>query len=414
MTGHIITIGNEILIGQVVDTNSTFIGESLSQVGVEVTKIVSIPDTYDAIIANIESSLKKADVIIVTGGLGPTNDDITKKAIAKYFDVPMVRNSRVEEHIKNMFERRGYAINKMNISQAEVPENCEILFNDKGTAPGMLFKHKGRYLLSVPGVPHEMRHILTERFIPLLQSEYKLPDYYCKTFKVSGVPESVMAERLQEFELNLPCNYQLAYLPAPSLLRLRLSTRSIENVSDEFIAKCKELEGYLAEDLFGFENDTLESVIGDILNNNKLSVATAESCTGGRIAHLITSVPGASQYFKGGVIAYSNEIKMSQLGVDKELLTKFGAVSKQVVEEMSQNVRKKFNADYGISTSGIAGPGGGTEDKPVGSVWISIASESDVYAKLYTFGDNRERNIVRSSNTALNLLRKELLSSIEK
>lgn len=417
MNCEIITIGDEILIGQVIDTNSAFIASELNSIGIRIQQILSVSDKEQVILDAISNAINNADLVIITGGLGPTNDDITKKTLAKYFNTPLVRNPDILEFVTNLLERRGVPMLEINRSQADLPENCIPLFNKNGTAPGMLFNtHNGKVLISLPGVPFEMKALITDEVIPWLKRNFKLPARLQKTFLTTGVPESTMAVRLTDFENELPKLFSLAYLPSPGLLRLRLSIsgKTVDAVKLLFDEQCKKLENLLGSDLFGYDEDTLESVIGQLLKVNKFTVCTAESCTGGNIAQLITSVPGASEYFKGSIVAYSNCIKEGILKVSKSDLDNFGAVSKQVVVQMAENVKKIFNTDFGIATSGIAGPTGGTEDKPVGTVWVAIASPRTTLAIKLQLGEHRGRTITRSSLAALNMLRLEIIKIVKK
>ncbi|MBN1118561.1 MAG: competence/damage-inducible protein A [Bacteroidales bacterium] len=417
MQAIIITIGDEILIGQVVDTNSAFIGSELNKIGIQVKQIISISDNAYAIQTAIAESLGKADLVILTGGLGPTNDDITKHTIAEFFGVKLVRNQKVLEHIQKLLKYRGVNFTNLNMNQADVPENCQILNNLNGTAPGMLFKtSNNKVLVSLPGVPFEMKPLITDELIPWLMKSHKLPLRKHKTFLTTGVPESSMANRLVEFEKDLPESMSLAYLPSPGILRLRLS---ISGESEPELAKifeyhARKLETYLKKDLFGYDSQTLEELTGEMLRRNKYTLSTAESCTGGNIAHLLTSVSGASDYFMGSVVAYSNKIKENILGVSKKDLEEFGAVSKQVVIQMANGIREKFNTDFALATSGIAGPTGGSDDKPVGTVWIALASHLKTIAIKFQFGEHRQRTITRSSYAALNMLRLQINKIVEK
>lgn len=417
MIADILTIGDEILIGQVVNTNSAFIGDELTKLGIQVNRIISVSDNSEAIVKALDNSLGSVDLIVITGGLGPTNDDITKKTLATYFGVKLVRNNDVLAFVQELLKNRGVQFSELNSLQADVPENCTILMNRNGTAPGMLFKTEdNKIIVSLPGVPFEMRSLITDELIPWLRSNVNLPYRAYKTFLTTGVPESTMAQRLVHFEAEMPANMSLAYLPSPGLLRLRLGIagKSEETVRETFQQMCKKLELELGKDLFGIGNTSLQEVIGQKLLQKKLTLSTAESCTGGNIAHLITEIPGASAYFKGGIVAYSNEIKTGFLGVNASDIEKFGAVSRQVVMQMAEGIRKKFNTDFALATSGIAGPAGGSTEKPVGTVWFAISSQTSCSAIKLNFGEHRERTITRSSLAALNILRLEIDKIVEK
>ena len=413
INAEIITIGDEILIGQVIDTNSTWLAEQLNSLGINVYQINSVSDNKDHIISTLNKSKSTADLIIVTGGLGPTKDDITKLTIADYFNSRLVRNENVLKHVENLLGKRGVKLNELNIRQADVPENCEILHNSSGTAPGMLFMKENKMFVFLPGVPFEMKTIFTDELRPKLQSHFSTPAIVHKTLMLQGIAESMLAQKIETWENNLPSQIKLAYLPSPGLIRLRLTGRgdSEENLTSIIYKEIEKLLPYITEWYYADDNEKLEVTIGKLLTSNKKTVGTAESCTGGNIARLITSVPGSSNYFNGSVVAYANEIKENILQINPMNIKNFGAVSKEVVEEMAVNLQKKFNVDYSVATSGIAGPDGGTPEKPVGTIWIAAASSKQVISKKFSFGDtDRERNITRSSLAALNMLRKLILT----
>ncbi len=411
MTAAIITIGDEILIGQIVDTNSAWIAESLNLIGIHVLEIRSVADQHEHISSALADYEGRVDLVVVTGGLGPTRDDITRQTLAEYFGGNLTENSEVLQHIKELFHLRGYTLSDLNRRQAVVPDNCQILENAEGTAPGMWFEQGGTIFVSMPGVPFEMKSIVSRQLIPRLARMMNGSLIVHRTIMTQGIPESYLASTISDWELALPGNVKLAYLPHPGLVRLRLTALG-ENRGDLnalLQAEIDKLLKIIPEDIFALEDTTLEKVVGDLLKENSLSVSTAESCTGGRIAALITSVPGSSGYYKGSVVAYANEIKMSELGVDEETLKNNGAVSREVVEQMAGGIRKRFHTDYAIATSGIAGPSGGSAEKPVGTVWICVSNAEKSYSKRFFFGDNRQRIIERSSITALNILRKMIL-----
>ncbi|MBN2485759.1 MAG: competence/damage-inducible protein A [Bacteroidales bacterium] len=417
MNCDIITIGDEILIGQVTDTNSSFIGSILTSIGVKVRQIITVGDNEQSISHAISQSLQNSDIIILTGGLGPTNDDITKNTLAKLFNTKLERSPQVLSHITCLLQKRGIELTEKNRSQADIPTNCIALYNKYGTAPGMLIQAPGnKIVVSLPGVPFEMESIFTEEFVPWLTDNVRLPLRLQQTFLVAGVPESVMAERLQTFEKEMPKAISLAYLPSPGLLRLRLGFFATDHEKDlpMFEELCRKLETILGSDLFGYNNDTLERIVGNLLAKHNFTVCTAESCTGGNIARMITGVPGASQYFNGSIIAYSNSIKESILQINPADLDNFGAVSQQVVSRMAENAKKVFKTDFSIATSGIAGPTGGTIEKPVGTVWVSVSSPNGTNSVRFQFGEHRGRTITRSTLAALNMLRLEILKIVEK
>lgn len=414
MKAEIITIGDEILIGQIIDTNSAWIAEQFNLNGIEIYQITSVHDDHKHILEAIKKAEEKVDLVILTGGLGPTKDDITKNALCDYFNTKLIFHEPTFEHIKTRFTKLNIDVNKLNRDQALVPESCTVLFNKAGTAPGLWFEKNDTYFVSVPGVPFEMKYLVEQEILPRLRKSGKTRAIYHKTVLTQGIPESMLAMKLEQWEDALPENIKLAYLPSPMAVRLRLSAiGNDENVLRELVeAEIAKLQKIIPDQIYGFNYETMAEVIGRILKLNGKTLAVAESCTGGYISHLITSLPGCSTFYNGSVTAYSNLIKENILGVNPEIILKFGAVSEQVAKEMAVGVRKVFNADFALATTGIAGPDGGTEEKPVGTVWIAVASENDVIALKFIFGDNRERNIIRSSQTALQMLRKVILNEL--
>jgi len=411
MNAAILTIGQEILIGQIVDTNSSWIATQLNSIGVEVHLMLSISDSGDIIIDNINQLVNKYDLVLATGGLGPTSDDITKPALCKFFNCNLTVHEPTLQHIKNLFSSRGLPITELNIKQAEVPECCEVLFNPLGTAPGMWFCINKSILVSMPGVPFEMKSIMENHVLPRISAIDSSQTIIHRTIHTFGLPESFLAEKLSIWEKELPSTISLAYLPSPTSIRLRLSSTGnnrieIDNLIKKQIEKLKEI---IPEQIFGFDDDTLPVVVGHLLRTMNAKLAVAESCTGGSISQMITTISGSSDYFCGGVVAYANEVKQSLLGVNYELISKHGAVSQQVVEAMEIGIRERLNSDYSIATSRIAGPSGGTPEKPVGTIWISVSSRKHVESKMFRFSNDRERNIIRSSATAMNMLRLHLL-----
>lgn len=410
MKAEIITIGDEILIGQVIDTNSAWIGEQFNLNGIEIYQITSVHDDQNQIIEAINHAVGKVDLVVITGGLGPTKDDITKKTLCEYFNTKLVFHEPTFNHIKDRFVRRNIDMNKLNRDQALVPENCTVLFNKAGTAPGMWFEKNNTIFVSLPGVPFEMKYLIEYEIFPRLVKNGKTKAIYHKTVLTQGLPESMMAEKIEEWENALPKNIKLAYLPNPMSVRLRLSAmgtnkNELENLVEEQIEKLKQI---IPDHIFGYNEETLAGVIGQMLKQQGKKLAVAESCTGGYISHLITSVSGSSEFYNGSVTAYSNQIKENVLGVNGKTIADFGAVSEQVAKEMALGAKRVLQADFGLATTGIAGPTGGTEEKPVGTVWIAVAGSTKVMAVKHIFGDNRERNIIRSSQTALQLLRREV------
>ena len=404
MKVSIITIGDEILIGQIVDTNSAWIAKRLNEIGLDLSKIYSISDTESAILRTLNRAKELSDIIIITGGLGPTNDDITKNTLIKYFDDKLVRNQEVLLHIKELFKKFGVdEINKLNEQQADLPSKCKVLFNKLGTASGMWFEKDAKYFVSMPGVPHEMKNLMSTYVLPELQTRFSKGVIVHKTILTQGVHESVLAEKLAQWESELPVNIKLAYLPSESRVRLRLSSKGPnEKLLNKFVdAQIEKLHAIIPEFIFGEEKDRLEQKIGEQLLKNNATLATAESCTGGYIAHVITRIPGSSGYYKGSVIAYDNAIKESVLGVKALTLKSFGAVSREVTEEMALGLQKIMNVDYAVATSGIAGPTGGSEEKPVGTIWTAIATSNGVQSVKYQMGTERLWNIKRSASSVL-------------
>ncbi len=416
MQAEIITIGDELLIGQVVDTNSAWIGQQLSLAGISVKQMTSISDDAAHIRETLDAAKKRADIIFITGGLGPTKDDITKKTLCEYFGMGWRTDETILTDVISLFQRFGRETTDINRLQANVPDGCIALRNFNGTAPGMWFEKDGKIFVSMPGVPHEMKSIMSESVLPKLREKFSLPVIVHKTVLTQGIGESMLAERIAAWEDSLAAEgIGLAYLPAPSIVRLRLSSSGadraeLEKKTDRKIA---ELLPMIKSYVYGFGDDTLEQLAGKLLLEQRATLATAESCTGGMIAQMVTSVPGSSAYYKGSIIAYAYEAKTQHLGVKEETISKYGAVSEETVREMAQGAKEKFSVDYSIAVSGIAGPGGATPDKPVGTVWIALAGPKGVYAKRFQFGDNRERNIQRTAITALALLRKMILGELE-
>lgn len=414
MNAEIITIGDEILIGQIVDTNSSWLGSELSKIGIQVVHRTSVSDQRMAIVNALNDAKKRADVIIMTGGLGPTKDDITKLTLSEYFNAPLILNEEVLEWVRGIFKKRNLPMVDSNNGQAMVPANSEVLFNRSGTAPGMWFDESGKVFISMPGVPFEMKVIFEEQCVPRLLKRFDLPVIVHRTILTSNIGESFLAEKIEDLENSLPPHIKLAYLPAVGQVRLRFSGthshyETLRNELDQIVTALYEKAG---DYIYGEENDSLEKNVGVLLQSNHSTLSTAESCTGGYIAHLITSVAGSSAYYKGSVISYANEIKTAELGVDPEVLKTVGAVSEACVKQMAEGIRNKYNTTYSIATSGIAGPGGGSDEKPVGTVWIAISGPQQTIAKKYSMGDHRERTIQRTAIQALDLLRRMMLEEI--
>lgn len=414
MNAIIVTIGDELLIGQVVDTNAAWIGSKLTAAGISVSEMVSISDSPSHIKSTLDRIIGHTDIVIMTGGLGPTKDDLTKDTLLSYFGGKYIVDEEVLAKIEGFFKRRGRAIIESNRQQALVPDNCIVLPNNNGSAPGMWFTKDNTHVISVAGVPYEMKPLVEDEIIPRLLKTFDAPVVMHKTIMTQGVPESYLAEMIKNWENNLPDCMKLAYLPRPGIVRLRLTvtgkcTEDGEQLLQNYIDKLLEI---IPEHVYGYNDLLIEEALGVLLNEKGLKLATAESCTGGNIARMVTSIPGSSAYFLGSVIAYSNEIKTGKLDVKQSSLDKFGSVSREVVEEMVSGVLEKYNANVAIATSGVAGPGGGSEEKPVGTIWIAVATKERIYSKKYMFGGNRDRNIEQSSIMSISLLRKLILDII--
>ncbi len=411
MNAIIITIGDEILMGQILDTNSQYIARRLTEIGVEVTEELSIPDKREEIYETVDYAMQEADLIFVTGGLGPTKDDVTKKVLAEYFGSRLVFNPQAMEWLEELLRNRNLPMNENNKSQAFLPDNCRLLRNFKGTASGMWFERGWKSLISMPGVPFEMEHLMDMYVIPELKAKYPHLQLEYRMLKVYDVAESQLAHHLEMWEDALPDGLKLAYLPSPGMVKLRVTAKG------EGIKQLEERYESLKEVLAGMRytegDDALEKQMGKVLRKKGMTIATAESCTGGEIARLITSVPGSSEYFKGTVVAYANDVKIRVLGVAAEDIEKEGAVSEKVVLQMAEGVRKLMQANYAVSTSGVAGPDGGTPEKPVGTVWIGIATPTRTFARKFVFSFTRERNIAKAAAKALELLMLEV-ENVEK
>jgi nicotinamide-nucleotide amidase len=410
MLAEIITIGDELLIGQVIDTNSAWIAEQLNMAGIKVHQITSISDNQEHILQTLKEASSRVQLILITGGLGPTKDDITKQTLCKYFDTSLVFSEEAYKNVENLFYHRGVKVTEVNRQQAMVPANCKVLPNVNGTAPCMWFEKENCIYVSMPGVPFEMKAIMEQEVIPLLLHKQKQVIIH-RTILTEGVGESMLASIIETWEDALPEFIKLAYLPQPGMVRLRLTAygNDREMLQDAVSKAEKELYPLAGKYIFGFDNDTIESVIGQLLRQKGMTLSTAESCTGGNIAQLITSIAGSSDYFKGSVVAYSNEIKEKILGVAHQTLVDHGAVSEQTVIAMAEGIKERFNTDYSIAVSGIAGPGGGTDEKPVGTTWIAVATPTGTTARKFLLGDHRGRNIRKASVAALNMLRGKLI-----
>lgn len=416
MKAAIITIGDEILIGQIVDTNSAFIAKSLDRIGVEIHEMVSISDNKQHILDTFQKFQNKVDLVLITGGLGPTKDDITKKTFCDYFEDELIVNEEVLAHVTKLIE--GFykrTITQINKDQALVPSKCTVLHNQVGTAPGMWMKKVNTVFISLPGVPFEMKYLVENEIIPKVVREYKRPYILHKTIMTYGQGESMVAERIEDWENSLPEFIKLAYLPAPGRVRLRLSARGtdkklLEKAIEENVISLAKIIGDI---IVGFDDDeTLETVVGRLLKQQNKTISTAESCTGGNIAKLLTSVSGASKYFKGGVVSYATETKISVLGISEELIKAYSVVSAQVAKQMAINVKNIMKTDYAIATTGNAGPTKGDSEAEIGTVFIALATPDEVLVEEFNFGQPREKVIDRAVNKSMEMLRKEIFKNV--
>lgn len=404
----VITIGDELLIGQVIDTNSAWIAQQLNKAGIAVKNRFSVGDDPDEIWNALDIEQKESDIVLITGGLGPTGDDITKPLLCKYFNGKMVVNEGALQNVKRLFEKVYHRpVSEVNLKQAEVPDVCEVIQNKRGSAPGMLFHKEETIFISMPGVPYEMQGIM-EEVIPHLKKSFELPEIIHKTILTAGIGESAIAEIIKDFENKLPQEIRLAYLPNYGMVRLRLTTSGFDRIKTEKIINDRfiELKELVKQYIVTDEDETMQEVLGKILLKNKETISTAESCTGGAIASLITSVPGASVYFQGSIVSYSNDVKQSFLNVKKDTLEKYGAVSEETVKEMLSGLLQKMNTTYGIAVSGIMGPDGGTDDKPVGTVFIAVGNKESHTVHQLKQRFERKKNIEVTAMMALNLMRK--------
>ncbi|MGB0524542.1 MAG: competence/damage-inducible protein A [Flammeovirgaceae bacterium] len=408
---EIITIGDEILYGHIVDTNSQWLSAELDKAGIRTHRKIAISDREEEILAALGESASRADIIITTGGLGPTKDDITKYTFAKFFGVELTYRQEVMDNIASLFKARGRELNELNKAQADIPENGEVITNTIGTAAGMWFQKDGKVFVSMPGVPHEMKKMMAEVAIPRMQEVFHTPNIYHKMVKTIAVPESKLAHILEDWEANLPEQIKLAYLPRMGQVRLRLTAvgMDLDELKKLVDIEIGKLHPLIGKYIYAYDHEEVEHTVGKLLQAQGKKMASAESCTGGLIADKITNIPGCSAYFMGGIVAYSNEVKQHQLGVQEETLKIHGAVSEQTAKEMAENARIKYGADFGIATTGIAGPGGATPNKPVGTIWIGYSDEHETIAKHYQLTHDRMLNVNFTYNLAMNLLRRKLM-----
>lgn len=413
MKAEIITIGDELLLGQVIDTNSSWLGQELNQLGIMVHYKSAVRDSKDAILEALSDATKRSDVVIITGGLGPTKDDITKHTICEFFNTELILNESVLSFVQQIFINRNLPMLDSNNQQAMVPKNCEVLWNKNGTAPGMWFHENNTVYISMPGVPFEMKTIFAEEAIPKLQSTFSFPSIVHRTILTCSIGESFLAKKIAKLEDALPSHIHLAYLPSVGAVRLRFSAYGDDKnkLEHELSIIINELYKQIGEYIYGENLETLPQVLGKLLVQKNATLTTAESCTGGYLAHQITSVSGSSAYYIGSILAYHNRIKENFLKVPTQILIDHGAVSEACVKSMAENARKIMQTDYAIATSGVAGPTGGTTEKPVGTVWIAVAGPNQTTATVFNMGDNRERTIERTALMGMDMLRKILLNA---
>ena len=411
MHAEIITIGDELLSGKTINTNAAFIAGNLLGSGITTRQITVVGDSKSAIIQALTRALKNHDIVILTGGLGPTNDDVTKLSLAEFFESDLVSDPQVLKDVEEFFLKRNLGLTEKNRNQALVPAKAKIIRNRYGTAPGMWFDANEKIVIALPGVPFEMKNILEFEIIPRLKNRFSGTCVVQKTVNTLGIGESFLFDKLADWETNLHPQIRLAYLPAAGIVKLRLTAKG---QNEEFLnsiveAEIQKLEPLISKYIWGFDNDTLEGICAALLLQKKQTLTTAESCTGGYLAHKITALPGSSQYYKGSIIAYSNALKTKLLNIPESEITGYGSVSKQVVELMAINGCKAMQSDYCVAISGIAGPGGASIEKPLGTVWIAVAHNENVISAKFQFGDQRHTNIVRSAVAALGMLREVLL-----
>lgn len=412
---EVISIGDELLYGQTLNTNAHWIGNELDKIGARISRMLTIGDKEDELLKAFEEAEKRADVVLITGGLGPTDDDLTKPCLAKYFDCELKLNENALEEIEALFKKVGRELNGLNKRQAELPICCEKISNTRGTAPGMWFQRNGKVFISMPGVPGEMKKMMLDYVIPRLKKEFETDIIVHKMIKTIGIAESTLAKKISPWAKKLPEHIKLAYLPNLGQVKLRLTAtgNNREELNNEIKKQVNHLQEHIGKYIYGYDNVEIESIIGKLLTKQNKTIAFAESCTGGYISHLISSVPGCSSYYRGSVIPYHNDLKENVLGMKKDRLIRYGAVSEETVKEMANNVRIRFGADIGVASSGIAGPSGGTEEKPVGTVWIACADGQQTKTKKLQLFKDRMMNIEATGVAALNLVRLTLLQTVE-
>lgn len=407
---EVITIGDEILYGQITDTNTQWISAELDKLGIRTVRKSSVGDNKERILEILQEAESRADIILITGGLGPTKDDITKNVLAQYFNSTLVIHEQALMEVTAYFKSKGKELTEINRSQAALPDTCTFISNKRGTAPGMWFEKNGKVFVSMPGVPHEMKGMMTDSILSKLQKHFETPVIYHKMIKTVGIGESFLATKIEQWEDNLPPHIKLAYLPTMGQVRLRLTATGTDlaTLQADVEAQTTQLQSLVSDYTYGYDNDTLESVTSELLLKHRYTIAVAESCSVGYISYSLGSVAGCSQYFMGSIVAYSNEAKINLLDVNRNTLEKYGAVSEETVKEMAQQVRLRFNTSIGMASSGIAGPSGGSEDKPVGTVWIAYADGKQTVARRLQLGNDRDLNIKLTAVHVLNLLRQSI------
>ncbi len=409
MIAEIITIGDEILIGQTIDTNSAWMGSELNKIGVDVHQISSVRDDRSHILDALDLAKGRAQLVLITGGLGPTKDDITKHTLCDYFETRLVRHEVVLKKIETYFSDRGREMLEVNRQQADLPESCEVLINEQGTASGMWFEKDGVVFVSMPGVPYEMKGLMTNHVMPRVKQKFQTPEIFYRTVLTQGKGESFLAEMIADWETKLRNEgLALAYLPSPGIVKLRISAKNIEGGKDRVLTYIEELKQQIPDLIYGYEKDQFPELIGQALRKKSATLGTAESCTGGFLAHELTSVSGSSDYYMGSIVSYANRIKQDELNVPEDLFIKHGAVSEEVVTAMVQGIRNRFKVDYAIATSGIMGPNGGSEKKPVGTVWVAVGGPNGIMTQRFQFGNHRNRNVVLTSVNAFHMLLKQI------
>jgi nicotinamide-nucleotide amidase len=416
MFAEIITIGDEILIGQIVDTNSAWMAVELNKIGVKVKQITSISDDATHIANALDQAKQRADLILITGGLGPTKDDITKHTLAEYFNMPLRLDEATLAHVRQFFEKLKRPMIDLNVKQAEVPDGCTVIMNKNGTAPCMWFEHQGKIIVSMPGVPFEMKYLMEDEIIPRIKKAFQLPFILHQTILTAGLGESFLAQQIEDIEESLPVHIKLAYLPKLGLVRLRLSAYGFDELAlkQEVSNYTHQIVERVGQYVVLTEDVPFEKAIMSLMEENNFTLSVAESCTGGYLSHLFTQHAGSSTTFQGGAVTYSNDLKKAVLGVREETLATFGAVSEQTAREMAKGAIENFKTEYSIAITGIAGPGGGTDEKPVGTVWIAVANRKEVKTKVFQFANQRLQNIERSALAALMMLFLQLKNDLKK